>query len=151
MDSAGSIFCAGWGQEPSCFSICTRNTYWRLGCRVHLGGTCPLMVALNYFNFCLTGFRALPSTDLTESVAAVYSLFQATTTVLPLKKEIRKRTENHEIDSDSFSSSEMNFCLLLLLLCFLSFSPGYKEHIIKEWMLMGLSLNHMPQEKTEKR
>lgn len=109
------------------------------------------MVALNYFNFYLTGFRALPSTDLTESVAAVYSLFQATTTVLPLKKKIRKRTENHEIDSDSFSSSEINFCRLFLLLCFLSFSPGYKEHIIKERMLIGLSLNHMPQEKKEKR
>ena len=105
-----------------------------------------LMMTPNYFNCFLTGFRALLSTDLTESAAALYLLFQAITAVLPPKKEIRKLTEN-EINSGSFSSSEVNFCLLFLLLCFLSFSPSYKEHIIKEWMLIGLSLNHMPQEK----
>jgi len=33
---------------------------------------------------------------------------------------------------------------VVLLLCFLSFSPSYKERIIKEWVLIGLSLNHEP-------
>lgn len=46
-----------------------------------------LMAILIYFNSFLTVFRALPSADLSENASA---LFQATTAVLPLKKEIGK-------------------------------------------------------------
>lgn len=126
-----SLFCAGWGEALSCFF------------RLHEGHILETLMPclpwwymsswwwLNYFNSLLTRFRALPSTDLTESAGALYLLFQVTTAVLPFKKEIRKLTENHEISSGSFSFSEIYFCLLFLLLCFLSFSPSYKEHIIK--------------------
>lgn len=37
-----SLFWAGCSEELSCFSICTRNTYGRLWCHVHLGVTCSL-------------------------------------------------------------------------------------------------------------
>lgn len=105
--SAVNLLCWMWWGAAVIFLIAWEAQIWDFDAVFTLVVLVLLRVILHYSSSFLISFRALPSTDLTGCSSPLLALpghHSCVVTVL----------------------SSVNFWLLFLLLCFLSFSPSYK-------------------------